>query len=105
RPELHHGQLRLDQHRPSPHRSQGQAGGRPGRAAARLRLPDPYLQFYLRSSDQQAIAQASVGIQHQLNDTLQQVYTSAGWSFASVDRVFATDTPLDQTTNLDPYGQ
>jgi hypothetical protein len=67
--------------------------------------PDPYLQFYLRGSAQQALAQASVGIQHQLNDTLQQVYASAGWSFVSVDRVFATDTPLDQTTNLDPYGQ
>jgi hypothetical protein len=67
--------------------------------------PDPYLQFYLRGPDQQAIAAASVPVQQQLNNTLQQVYQSTGWRFVNVDGVFQTNTPLDQTTNLDPYGQ
>jgi lysophospholipase L1-like esterase len=66
---------------------------------------DPYLQFYLRGPAQQALAQASLGIESQLNSTLQSSYKQAGWSFTSVDGVFGTNTPLDQTTNLDPYGQ
>jgi lysophospholipase L1-like esterase len=67
--------------------------------------PDPYLQFYLRGPDQQAIAQASLGIQAQLDKTLEESYGSAGWKFVDVDPLFGTNIPLSQTTNLDPYGQ
>jgi len=66
---------------------------------------DPYLAFYLRGPDQQALAQASVGIESQLNATLRKAFKTAGWSFTNPDAVFGTNTPLDQTTNLDPYGQ
>jgi len=66
---------------------------------------DPYLQFFLRGADQQAIAQASLSIESQLNSTMAKAYRASGWRFVSVDRVFGTNIPLDQTTNLDPYGQ
>lgn len=67
--------------------------------------PDPYLQFYLRGPDQAAIAQASLGIQAGLTDALKESYGTAGWKFVSVDELFGTAIPFDQTTNLDPYGQ
>ncbi len=67
---------------------------------------DPYLQFILRGGDQASIGQASVGIQRQLNDTMEEAYAAAGkWKFVRVDDLFGTYIPLDQTTNLDPYGQ
>jgi lysophospholipase L1-like esterase len=67
---------------------------------------DPYLQFILRGGDQASIGQASIGIQRQLNDTMEEAYAAAGnWKFARVDDLFGTYIPLDQTTNLDPYGQ
>ena len=67
--------------------------------------PDPFLQFYLRGPDQASIAQASLGIQAQLNAAMEESYGSAGWKFVSVDALFGTNIPFDQTTNLDPYGQ
>jgi lysophospholipase L1-like esterase len=66
---------------------------------------DPYLQFLLRGGDQASIGQASLAIQRQLNDTMEEAYASANWKFVRVDDLFGTYIPLDQTTNLDPYGQ
>jgi lysophospholipase L1-like esterase len=66
---------------------------------------DPYLQFFLRDPSQQPIAQLSLGVQSQLNSTTQTAYGSARWTFTSVDGVFGTNIPFDQTTNLEPYGQ
>jgi lysophospholipase L1-like esterase len=66
---------------------------------------DPYLQFFLRDPSQQAIAQASLGVESQLNSTMQSAYGSTGWTFTNVDGVFGTNIPFDQTTNLEPYGQ
>jgi lysophospholipase L1-like esterase len=67
---------------------------------------DPYLQFILRTREQAAIGQASIAIQRQLNDAIEEAYAAAGsWKFVRVDDLFGTYIPLDQTTNLDPYGQ
>jgi lysophospholipase L1-like esterase len=66
---------------------------------------DPYLQFFLRDPSQQSIAQLSLSVEAQLNSTMQTAYSAARWTFTSVDTVFGTDIPFDQTTNLEPYGQ
>jgi lysophospholipase L1-like esterase len=81
-----------------------QAAG-PGVPLLGIGYYDPYLQFYLRGQAQQAIAQASLPIAAQLNSTMQTAYQSAGWKWVGVENVFDTNVPLDQTTNLDPYGQ